>query len=70
MADKPLPGVLRAVAELAAARDHSKREAEPELVKAMMLARSHGYTYQDLADVVGTSRQACHEMVTRRHHQS
>lgn len=63
----PLPAALRAVRDEAARRDHSRREAPPELVEAIMAARNQGWTYAEIGAAMGTTRQAVHELVTRRH---
>jgi hypothetical protein len=57
---------LRAVKEAASRRDRNRRDANPELVAAIAKARKQGWTWQEIADVVGTSRQAMQQLASRR----
>lgn len=59
----PLGEIKRA----AARRDPERRAAPDELAKAIHAARtaSPAYTLQEIADVLGVSRQAVQQLLTR-----
>ena len=63
----PLVAVLRQVQEEASRRDHNRREAHDGLVQAILAARAASYTYAEIGAAMGTTRQACWELVQRRH---
>jgi DNA-directed RNA polymerase specialized sigma24 family protein len=46
-------------------RDPDRRAANPELVQAIHNARDANHTLQEIADVLGISRQAVHAMLSR-----
>lgn len=58
---------LARVKEAAKGRDLERRAAPPELVSAIMAARTANppYTLQEIADALGVSRQAVHQLLTR-----
>ena len=57
---------LRAIKEAASRRDRNRRDANPELVAAIAKARKMGWTWREISDVVGTSRQAMQQLYSRR----
>ena len=68
MTDRLYAPPLDAVHAAAALRDASAREANPELVDAIRRARlwRPRATWQEIGDVLGVSRQACQQLVSRR----
>jgi Mn-dependent DtxR family transcriptional regulator len=63
----PLPPHLQAVSDAARTRDRTSRAADDVLVQAILGARRHDppYTLQDIADVMGISRQAVQQLLAR-----
>lgn len=62
----PLAPHLQAVHDAAATRDHTQRAADDVLIRAITGARENHYTLQEIADVIGVTRQAVQQMLARR----
>lgn len=58
---------LARIKELAGSRDTDRRSAPPELVDAIVAARTANprYTLQEIADALGCSRQAVQQLLAR-----
>lgn len=63
----PAKSPLARIKQLARQRDTDRRSAPEELVSAILAARTANppYTLQEIADALGVTRQAVHQLLTR-----